>query len=128
MRVAGRNEELGRIIRGATLRLQVPHAPRAPMVPLVLRWLEAFGVPGHATVRCALGQVVSALLLAQSLRPTALMQALLSPTPVPARQRSKRLARALGRRWLTPACLTPALVRGALALVAPDPPPGRRPG
>src|SRR5581483_6527657 len=40
---------------------------------------------------------------------------------VPARQRYKRVRRALGRRWLTPAWLTPRLVRAALALVPPEP-------
>jgi hypothetical protein len=45
------------------------------------------------------------------------MRALLSPVPVPARQRYKRVRRALGRRWLSPAWLTPRLVRAARALV-----------
>src|SRR5947209_6271869 len=44
---------------------------------------------------------------------------LLSPQPVPARQRYKRVARCWERPWLTPAWLTPRLVRAALALGEP---------
>jgi hypothetical protein len=68
----------------------------------------------------ALAQVVSALLVGQSLRPSALMRALLSPVPVPARQRYKRLERAWMRPWLSPAWLSPRLIAAALALVPPD--------
>jgi hypothetical protein len=64
--------------------------------------------------------MVAALLSSQSLRPSALQRALLSPQPVPARQGYKRVARALDRPWLTSAVLTPALVRAALALVPPE--------
>jgi hypothetical protein len=69
-----------------------------------------------------LAHLVTALLVGQSLRPAALMRALLSPTPVPARQRYKRVKRAWTRRWLSPDWLTARLVRAALAIVAPDPP------
>jgi hypothetical protein len=49
------------------------------------------------------------------------MRAYLSDRPVPARQGDKRLARALARPWLTPACLTPRPGRAALALaLVPD--------
>jgi hypothetical protein len=71
----------------------------------------------HRTKRQALTAVLTALLVAQSLRPASLMRALPSPTPVPARQRYKRLARALDRPGLTSAQLTPALVRAADALI-----------
>jgi hypothetical protein len=91
------------------------------LYPVVLLWLQALEVTSHPTARAALGHLVTALLVGQSLRPTALMRALLSPEPVPARQRYKRVARAWGRRWLSSAWLTPRLVRGALALVGPDP-------
>jgi len=93
----------------------------AELYPVVLLWLQALGVSGHPTARAALGQLVTALLVGQSLRSTALMRALLSPKPVPARQRYKRVARAWTRRWLSSAWLTPSLVRAALALVGPDP-------
>lgn len=69
----------------------------------------------------SLAHLVTALLIGQSLRPSALMRALLSPNSVPARQRYKRVARSLHRRWLSPDWLTPFLVRAALALVKPDP-------
>jgi hypothetical protein len=71
----------------------------------------------HATALTALAHLVTALLVGQSVRPTALMRALSSPLPVPARQRYKRVARAWTRPWLSPAWLTPRLVPAALALV-----------
>jgi len=64
-----------------------------------------------------LAQLMGALLHGQSPTPSALMRALLSPTPVPARQRYKRVARALDRPWLTSAWLTPRLVRAVRALL-----------
>jgi hypothetical protein len=88
--------------------------------PLVQDWLRAMGAVPHATGRAALAQQVTALLIGQSLRPSELMRALLSPEAVPARQRYKRVARAWDRRWLTPGWLTPRLVRAALALVPAD--------
>jgi len=75
--------------------------------PLVLSWLHALDVCPHPTALSALTQLVVALLHGQSLRPSALIRALMSPTPVPARQRYKRVARALDRPWLTSAWLTP---------------------
>jgi hypothetical protein len=45
------------------------------------------------------------------------MRALVSPRAVPARQRYTRLGRLLDSPWLSPAWLTPALVRAAVALV-----------
>src|SRR5438128_8499226 len=74
----------------------------------------------HATALVALAHLVTALLVGQSLRPTALMRALSSPVPVPARQRYKRVARAWTRPWLSPAWLVPRLVPAALALVPAD--------
>jgi hypothetical protein len=84
---------------------------------LVLTWLQALGLPGDANALRALARLVDALLAGQSLRPSALMRALLSPTVVPARQGYKRVARAWARPWLTSALLTPLLVRAALVLV-----------
>ena len=97
----------------------------AELYPLVLLWLQALGVTGHPAARAALGHLVTALLVGQSLRSPALMRALLSPASVPARQRYKRVARAWGRPWLSSAWLTPRLVGGVLALVGSD--PARRP-
>jgi hypothetical protein len=88
---------------------------------LVLTWLQALGVPGDANALRALARLVAALLSGQSLRPSALMRAQLSPTPVPARQGYKRVARAWERPWLTSHGLTPLLVRAALVLVPPEP-------
>src|SRR5438067_9906388 len=76
--------------------------------------------PLQATALRALAHLVTALLVGQSLRPTALMRALSSPVPVPARQRYKRVARAWTRPWLSPAWLVPRLVPAALALVPPE--------
>src|SRR3989442_3490899 len=92
----------------------------AEVYPLVQDWLHAMGVVPHRTAGAALAQLVTALLVGQSLRPSALMRALLSPSAVPARQRYKRVARAWERRWLTPGWLTPRLVRAALALAPAD--------
>jgi hypothetical protein len=87
--------------------------------PYVLAWIEALGLP-QATARRALAQLVSAVLGCQRLTRAPLMRALWSPVPVPARQRFKRLHRALVRPWLTPQWLTPALCRGTLALLDPQ--------
>jgi Transposase DDE domain len=94
----------------------------ADLYPLVLDWLRSvFAVaPPPSAAQSALAHLVTAVLLSQRLRPSALMRALLSPVPVPARQRYKRLARAWTRPWLAPAALTPHLVRAVLALVPPD--------
>jgi len=85
--------------------------------PVILAWVQALDGPAPPHATAALAQLLTALLLSQSLRPSALMRALLSPVPVPARQRYRRVARAWSRPWLTAAWLTPRLVRGALALV-----------
>jgi hypothetical protein len=90
--------------------------------PLVMHWLQALGGPAHATAQAALAQLLTALLVGQSLRSTALMRALLSLEGGSARQGYRRVARAWSRPWLTPAGLTPRLVRAAVALVPPDGP------
>src|SRR5438105_1921462 len=74
----------------------------------------------HATALSALAHLVTALLVGQSLRPSALMRALLSPLPVPARQRYKRVARVWSRPWLSPTWLVPRLVPTVLAVVPPE--------
>jgi hypothetical protein len=90
------------------------------LYPLVLTWMQALDLASRPTAVVGLTHLVVALLSAQSLRPSALMRALLSPEPVPARQRYKRVARAWDRPWLTSTWLTPRLVRAAVALVPPE--------
>src|SRR5438132_589192 len=104
----------------STRRILVASA--AELYPLIEAWIQALPAasPMHATALSALAHLVTALLVGQSLRPTALMRALLSPVPVPARQRYKRVARAWTRPWLSPAWLVPRLVPAALALVPPE--------
>lgn len=85
--------------------------------PVVRSWLQALGITTHPIALVAPAQLVTALLACRSLRPSALMRALLSPVDVPARQRDQHVARSWDRRWLTSAWLTPCLVRAALALV-----------
>jgi len=94
----------------------------ADLSPLVLDWLRAVfaSAPLPCAAQRALAHLVTAVLRSQSLRPSAVMRALLSPVPVPARQRYKRLARAWARPWLSPAALTPHLVRAVLAVVRPE--------
>jgi len=89
------------------------------LYPVVVVWLQALGLTTHPTALVALAQLVTALLAHQSLRPSALMRALLSPIDVPAAQRYRRVRRSWDRPWLTSTWLTPSLVRAALALVAP---------
>lgn len=91
------------------------------LYPLVAVWLQAMELTPHPTALGALANLVTALLVHQSLRPSALMRALLSPQTVPARQRYTRVRRSWDRPWLTSGWLTPSLVRAALALVTVGP-------
>lgn len=90
--------------------------------PLLVDWLQAVGGPPHATALHTLAHLLTALLVGQSLRSATLMRALLSLEGGSARQGYRRVARAWTRPWLTPAWLTPRLVRAAVRLVAPDGP------
>ncbi|HEY7061888.1 MAG TPA: hypothetical protein VII06_10430 [Chloroflexota bacterium] len=90
--------------------------------PLVVAWLQALDGPAHRTALHALAQLLTALLVGQSLRSAGLMRALLSLEGGSARQGYRRVARAWTRPWLAPAWLTPRLVRVAVLLVAPDRP------
>jgi hypothetical protein len=94
----------------------------ASLYAVVLPWMQALGITPTAQPAAAVSvaQRVTALLLAQSLRPSALLRALVSRPGVPARQRYKRVARAWTRRWLSSAVLSPALVRAAVQLVPPQ--------
>jgi len=105
----------------------------AALYPLVVTWLQALAVCPHPVALGARAPLVTALLQAQSLKPSALLRALLSPTekPVPARQRYKRGARALDRPWLTSVWLTsvwltPLVVRAVLTLLPPEESEGER--
>ena len=98
----------------------VPMLAPDPLYPAVLALLQALGVAPRATAVAALAELVRALLRAQSVRPADLMRSVASRSGVPARQRYKRVARALGRPWLSPAWLTPRLVRAALAQAQPE--------
>ncbi|MBI3971636.1 MAG: hypothetical protein HY332_10145, partial [Chloroflexi bacterium] len=93
----------------------------ARLYPLVVSWLQAMAVTAQPIALVALAHLVTARLTNQSLRPSALLRARLSPVDVPARQRDTHVARAWDRRWLTSAGLTPHLVRAALALVTVGP-------
>ena len=94
---------------------------RAPgeLYPAVLAWLQALEVVPHPAGLASLANLVTALLVGQSLRCGALGRAQVSGRAVPARQGFQRLARAWTRLGLSSAVVTPALVRGALALRPP---------
>ncbi len=90
------------------------------LYPLVLGWLQAMAVTPHPTASAALAHLLTALLVGQSLRPSALGRALLATEAVPARQRYKRVARAWERAWLAPGWLTARLVPAALGLMGAE--------
>jgi hypothetical protein len=92
------------------------------LYPVIVAWLQAVGAVPHATGRASLAHLVAALLAGQSLRAAALARTQVSERGVRARQRHRRVRRALTRPWLSSAWLTPRLVRAALAIV-PDPAP-----
>lgn len=91
--------------------------PPDELYPAVLSFLQALEWIPHRSGRVALAQLLTSVLVAQSLHPADLMRATPSPLTVPARQRYKRLARAWTRPWLSPALLSPVLVRATLRLV-----------
>ena len=90
----------------------------AELYPAVAAWLQVVGVVGHTTGLASVAEVVTALLIGQSLRPSELARSLLSPVGVGARHRYRRVRRALTRGRLASAPVTPVLVRLALALVS----------
>ena len=92
---------------------------RSPLYPLVETWLKALAYPAARPVRRALARRLTALLVAQRLTPAALMRALPSATPVPARTRYAAVAGFWDHPALQAAALTPVLVPAALALVRP---------
>src|SRR5947209_6982582 len=89
---------------------------------LVVEWLQALSVVKHTTALRGVAHLVTAVLVAQSLRPADVMRAMLSEEAVPAHTRYRRRVRVLERPTLTSAALTPRLVRAVLALVPREPP------
>lgn len=92
------------------------------LYPLLLGLLQTLGLTSHRSSTRAIAQLLSALLLAQSLRPTPLMRLLASAPAVLAAQRYRRLRRLLDSPALSTARLPPALVRATLALYQPQAP------
>ena len=88
------------------------------LYPAVQAWLQAVGAVPHAAGVASVAQVVTALLIGQSLRSASLARTLVSQPGVHARQRHRRVRRILTRRWLSSAHLAPWLVRAALTLVS----------
>ena len=87
------------------------------LYPAVLGWVHALGVAPAGAGAASAANLVTAVLAGQSLRNAALARTQVSARTVRARQRYKRVARALTRSWLSSAEVTPSLVRAALALV-----------
>ena len=87
------------------------------LYPAVHAWLQAVGAVPHAAGVASVAQVVTALLIGQSLRSASVARTLVSRPGVHARQRYRRVRRILTRPWLSSAHLTPWLVRAALTLV-----------
>src|SRR5207237_2937774 len=56
-----------------------PMPSPAELYPLIVAWLQALDLARHPLAVSSLAQLVSALLVGQSLRPSALMRALVSP-------------------------------------------------
>jgi hypothetical protein len=89
----------------------------AELYPAVVAWLQVLGVVRHVSGLASVAEVVTALLIGQSLRPSNLGRALLSPVTVGARHRYRRVRRVLTRGRLSSVRLTSVLVRAALVLV-----------
>jgi hypothetical protein len=99
----------------------------AELYPVIVLLLQTSGLVGHASGRARVARLVAALLVAQDLRPSALIRILPAPCARAARHRYASVRRALRGPWLTSAALTPGLVRAALAWVrqvGPTPAPG----
>ena len=87
----------------------------AELYPAIARLLQTSGLVGHASGRASVARLVAALLVAQDLRPSALIRILPAPYARAARHRYASVRRALRGSWLTSGELTPCLVRAALA-------------
>jgi hypothetical protein len=91
----------------------------APMelYPAVVAWLQGLGAFGHAAGLASVADVVTAVLIGQSLRVGGLSRTLSSASTVAARHRYRRVRRVVTGARLQSTDLTPSLVRAALALV-----------
>jgi Transposase DDE domain len=87
------------------------------LYPGVRGVVQALGVARPGASEASVANLVTAVLLGQSLRRAELGRAQASERSVPARQRYLRVARGLTRPWLSSAELTPHLIRAALAVV-----------
>lgn len=85
------------------------------LYPLLERLLQAGLLISHATARAQVAQLLATLLVAQDLRPSALIRTLPAPCARAARQRYARVRRAARRPRLTSGVLTPFLIRAALS-------------
>ena len=93
----------------------------ATLYAMIHQWFTVQDYPNHVTGRKALCRQVTAVLTSQSLRPAARVRALPSAKPVSARQAFRCQQRALRRKALAPAQLTPVQVRSAVGLHPPRP-------
>jgi|tagenome__1003787_1003787.scaffolds.fasta_scaffold20762355_1 hypothetical protein len=91
--------------------------PPGELYRLVLPWVQALGLGQGGPSQAGVAALLTALLVGQSLWPSALMRALPSPPACFARSRYQRVARAWRRPWLSSAHLTPVLVRAVGALL-----------
>jgi len=89
----------------------------AELYPAVEGWLQGLGAFGHVAGLASVAQVVTAVLIGQSLRVGGVARTLLSAPEVAARHRYRRVRRAVTGARLRSTDLTPWLVRAALVLV-----------
>ncbi|HEX2312724.1 MAG TPA: hypothetical protein VHJ17_03265 [Thermomonospora sp.] len=89
----------------------------AELYPAVASWLQGLGAFRHAAGLASVAQVVTAVLIGQSLRVGSVARTLLSAPEVAARHRYRRVRRVVTRARLRSTDLTPWLVRAALMLV-----------
>lgn len=87
------------------------------LYPAVLDWIHALKVAPEGPAAESVANLVTGLLVGQSVRSAALTRAQVSVRTVRARQRYRRVARALTRPWLSSQQVTVHLVRAALSLV-----------
>ena len=86
-----------------------PGKPESPLMltptelyPLLERLLQSSRLISHATARTAVARLLATLLVAQDLRPSAVIRILPAPCARAARHRFGSVRRALHRPWLAP--------------------------
>jgi hypothetical protein len=87
------------------------------LYPLLERLIQAGQLVRHATARVHVARLLATLLVAQDLRPSALIRILPASYAHAARQRYAHVRRAQHRPRLTSAALSPFLIQAALAWV-----------